>query len=83
MTYKSEKPIRIKKRLNEVFTREDHACLLENINILSRKERAVRSIFIALGVMILGYIYTENLWAQQATQQRISISQAVDFPSDI
>ncbi len=69
MTNKSEKTLRLKIKLND--------------SILPQREKTVRLIFIALGIMILGYIYTESLWAQQAAQQRISISQAVDFPSDI
>lgn len=83
MTDKSEKPLRNKNRPNEVLTAEDYSHSQDSANILSRREKTVRSIFIALGVMILGYIYTESLWAQQATQQRISISQATNFPSDI
>lgn len=83
MTYKSGKSLRTKNRLNKVLTPEDYSHSQKNAPILSRRERTVRSILIALGVMILGYIYTESLWAQQATQQRISISQAVNFPSDI
>lgn len=47
------------------------------------KEKAVRKGLIFLGVLILAYIYSNSLLAQQASKQRISVSQAVDFPNDI
>lgn len=47
------------------------------------RDRLVRLTYIAMGMVILGYVYTDSLQAQQAAQQRISISEAADFPSDI
>lgn len=56
---------------------------IEKARVLTRRQKTMRSIYIALGTIILGYIYTDSLMAQQASQQRISIIKAVDFPSDI
>ena len=72
-----------KNKVNERIISDDHFFLQKNTDILSRKEKSIRFIFFALGVLILGYIYTESLWAQQRMQQRISIIQATDFPRDI
>ncbi|UTW55663.1 hypothetical protein [Kordiimonas sp. SCSIO 12610] len=47
------------------------------------KERWLRKVLIGFGVMILAYVYSSSLLAQQASQQRISVSQAVNFPNDI
>jgi hypothetical protein len=59
------------------------ADIQENADVLARRARIARRIFIALGVVILAYIYADRLLAQQASQQRISIIQAATFPSDI
>lgn len=55
----------------------------QDIDTASRRDRLIRLTYIAMGVVILGYVYTDSLQAQQAAQQRISISQAADFPNDI
>lgn len=55
----------------------------KKIDAVSTRDRVVRLTYIFMGICILGYIYTDSLQAQQAAQQRISISQAADFPSDI
>jgi len=49
----------------------------------ARKERRLRKALIFLGVLILAYIYSDSLLAQQSSAQRVSIGQAVDFPNDI
>ncbi len=47
------------------------------------KERRLRKALIFLGVLILAYIYTDGLFAQQSAARRVSIGQAADFPNDI
>ncbi len=56
---------------------------LAKLKDISTKERYLRKALIFLGVLILAYLYSSNLLAQQSAGQRISISQAVDFPNDI
>ena len=81
--YKLEKKNRGKNGTNENLEHKEYSYSQGNVNILPQRERVIRSIFIALGIVVIGYIYTESLWAQQAANQRISISQATDFPRDI
>lgn len=50
---------------------------------ISKRERLFQRGLIFLGVLILGYVYSNSLTAQQAASQRISVSQAVNFPNDI
>ena len=82
MTDRSKKPLTIKNRQGEIASGEDQPRFPAKGHLLQR-EKAIRAIAIVLGIMVLGYIYTDSLWAQQATQQRISISQATNFPRDI
>ncbi len=49
----------------------------------SQRERYLRRALIFMGVLVLVYVYSSNLLAQQSAGQRISISQPVDFPNDI
>jgi hypothetical protein len=49
----------------------------------TQAEKTVRKGLVFLGVLILAYVYSHSLAAQQAAKQRISISQAVNFPNDI
>ncbi len=42
-----------------------------------------QKVLVALGVLVLAYIYSDSLSAQSASAPRVSISQAVNFPSDI
>lgn len=48
-----------------------------------RREKYLRKVLVFLGVLVLAYVYSSNLFAQQSAGQRISVSQAVDFPNDI
>ena len=50
---------------------------------LSKQESLLRRGLVFLSMLILAYIYSNSLTAQQAANQRISVSQAVDFPNDI
>lgn len=83
MINQSGKLMSAKYRQGDIVKVEGQPYSNEHAHALPRRERAIRLTYVALGVIILGYIYTDSLQAQQAAQQRISISQAVDFPGDI
>jgi len=82
VTDKPERPLTVPSRLDEIAGGEGKSHSQAKGHLL-RRDKAIRATAIAVGVMVLGYIYTDSLWAQQIAQQRISISQATNFPRDI
>lgn len=78
-----KKPIKTTEMQGDILMSGDWHFAEGSTHNSSRREKATRTIYIALGVIFLGYIYSDSLVAQQASKQRVSIIKAVDFPSDI
>ena len=52
-------------------------------NSSTRYQARIHKSLICAGLFLLACVYSHSLVAQQAAKQRISVSQAVNFPNDI
>ncbi len=71
------------KEIKHSYTPSDPNASGIMANSPTRHEIRIHKSLICAGLLLLACVYSHSLVAQQAAKQRISVSQAVNFPNDI